>query len=262
MDLQITQLRQELEEQGIIILPGFFDVSLVEHLQHSAKAIFDIQFQHLGIQGDYLSQMITLFEEHLDVFISCGKMIQSGMLELYQLAVHPKLIQLLLDLGLEMPAMCTRPVLFFNHPALAKATHYFQTPLHQDWTSMLSSADSVVVWLPLMDLVHENGPVIFYPGTHKLGPLTDQLANGFAEVDFDRNSFPSLQANLQKGDIAIFSTLLVHESGVIKNNEIRWSCHFRYTNMLAPDFVERGFPHPYIYKPSQELIDQYLKKSS
>ena len=83
-----------------------------------------------------------------------------------------------------------------------------------------------------------------------------------AEVDFDRNSFPTLQANLQKGDIAIFSTLLVHESGVITNNEIRWSCHFRYTNMLSTDFVERGFPHPYIYKPSQELIDQYLKKSS
>jgi hypothetical protein len=26
------------------------------------------------------------------------------------------------------------------------------------------------------------------------------------------------------------------------------------------DFVERGFPSPYINKPSQELIDKYLHK--
>lgn len=261
MENNINQLKQELYDQGIIILPGFFEFELIEQIQKSAKDIFEIQFEYLGIKGDFLLQMVTLFEKHLDVFISCGKMIQSGLIELYQLAVNPKLIQLLKDLGLEMPAMCTRPVLFFNHPSLAKATHYFQTPLHQDWTSMLSSDDSVVIWLPLMNLEHENGPVIFYPGSHKLGPLTDKLENGFAEVDFDRNSFPSIQANLQLGDIAIFSTLLVHESGVIKNNQIRWSCHFRYTNMRSKDFVERGFPHPYIYKPSQELIDQYLKKS-
>jgi ectoine hydroxylase-related dioxygenase (phytanoyl-CoA dioxygenase family) len=169
---------------------------------------------------------------------------------------------LLKDLGLEHPLMCTRPVLFFNHPSLAKSEHFYKTPLHQDWTSMLASDDSVVVWLPLMDLEIEHGPVVFYPGSHKLGPLTDRIENGFAEVDFDRSSYPRVQKAMKLGDVAIFSTLLVHESGKITNNEIRWSCHFRYTNMQDPTFIENGFPHPYIYKPSQELIDKYLHKNS
>jgi ectoine hydroxylase-related dioxygenase (phytanoyl-CoA dioxygenase family) len=255
-------LKKELQEQGLIILPGFFDPQLISQIQQAAKAIFDIQFKRFGIEGDYLTQMQSLFEHHLEEFISCGKMIQSGLVELYQLAVNPDLMALLKDLGLSHPLMCTRPVLFFNHPSLAKSEHFYKTPLHQDWTSMLASDDSVVVWLPLMDLDIAHGPVIFYPGSHKLGPLTDRIENGFAEVDFDRTSYPRVQKSMKLGDVAIFSTLLVHESGVISNGEIRWSCHFRYTNMEDPTFIANGFPHPYIYKPSQELIDKYLHKNS
>jgi hypothetical protein len=255
-------LKKQLQEEGLIILPGFFDPALIGQIQTAAKAVFDIQFKRFGITGDYLSQMQSLFENHLEEFIACGKMIQSGLIELYQLAVNPELMSLFKDLGLSHPLMCTRPVLFFNHPSLAKSEHFYKTPLHQDWTSMLASDDSVVVWLPLMDLDIAHGPVIFYPGSHKLGPLTDRLENGFAEVDFDRTSYPRVQKAMKLGDIAIFSTLLVHESGVITNDEIRWSCHFRYTNMEDPTFIENGFPHPYIYKPSQELIDKYLHKNS
>jgi ectoine hydroxylase-related dioxygenase (phytanoyl-CoA dioxygenase family) len=158
--------------------------------------------------------------------------------------------------------MCTRPVLFFNHPTLAKSEHFYKTPLHQDWGSMLSSSDSLVVWLPLIDVDPQIGSVIFYPGSHLLGPLKNNFDNGFAEVEFDRNLYESVQPSLKIGDIVLFSTLLVHESGEIKNNQIRWSCHFRYTNMKDKTFIENGFPHPYVYKPSQELIDNYLNKFS
>ena len=44
--------------------------------------------------------MTQLFQEHLDTFISCGKLIQTGLIELYQLSVHPELIELVKNLGL------------------------------------------------------------------------------------------------------------------------------------------------------------------
>lgn len=254
-------LKKELQDQGLIIIPNLFDPKVIEQIQLSAKSVFEIQFKHFGIEGDYFNQMQILFENHLDEFVACGKMIQSGLIELYQLAVNPELIDLLKNLGLEHPLMCTRPVLFFNHPTLAKAEHFYKTPLHQDWTSMLASDDSLVVWVPLMDIKFHHGPVVFYPGSHKFGPLTDRIVNGFAEVDFDREKFPCVQKEMNMGDVAIFSTLLVHESGMITNNDIRWSCHFRYTNMVDPTFVANGFPHPYIYKSSQELIDKYLHRN-
>lgn len=244
----------DLKNDGITILRGFFEKETIENLRESAKGVFKIQFEHFGY-SDYESEegfknsMIRLFEEQFDVFQNCGKLIQSGLIELYNIAYNEKLIEELKKLGLENPLVCTRPVLFFNHPDLAKKEQYYKTPMHQDYPSMLSSSDSVVVWIPLVDVSDENGAVIFYPKTHKLGPLTEGLGDsGFAEVQFDKENYEKLQPTLEVGDIAVFSTLLVHQSGDIVNDNIRWSCHFRYTNLNDGDFIERGFPSPYLYK--------------
>lgn len=244
----------DLKTDGITILKGFFERETIENLRESAKGVFKIQFKHFGY-SDYDSDegfkncMVRLFEEQFDTFQNCGKLIQSGLIELYNVAYHTKLIEQLKLFGLENPLVCTRPVLFFNHPKLAKKEQYYKTPMHQDYPSMLSSSDSVVVWIPLMDVSSENGAVAFYPQTHLLGPLTEGLGDsGFAEVKFDKENYERIQPSLEMGDIAVFSTLLVHESGDIVNDEIRWSCHFRYTNLNDDDFIQRGFPSPYIYK--------------
>jgi ectoine hydroxylase-related dioxygenase (phytanoyl-CoA dioxygenase family) len=142
--------------------------------------------------------------------------------------------------------MCTRPVLFFNHPQLAKEEVYYKTPKHQDWPSMEASLNSLVVWVPLVDVNEENGSIIIYPGSHKQGVLPFNVNGGFAEVEYKGES---IQPTMEIGDIAIFSTFLVHKSGDILDNSIRWSCHFRYTDMLENDFIKRGYPNPYIYKP-------------
>jgi ectoine hydroxylase-related dioxygenase (phytanoyl-CoA dioxygenase family) len=58
----------------------------------------------------------------------------------------------------------------------------------------------------------------------------------------------------EQGDALFFSAFLVHRSGTNVTNSIRWSCHFRYNNLDETTFVERGYPHNYIYKPKDELI--------
>jgi hypothetical protein len=242
--------KEQLQEDGIIICKNYFSKDYIEAIREKAKEIFNIQFKRFDyVQDDFQSNMIRLFSEHENDFINCGKIIQQGLIELYRLSVEDRLIQDLKNIGLEFPNLCTRPVLYFNHPKLAKQEVYYKTPLHQDWSSMESSSDSVVIWVPLVDVNEENGAVIFYPKTHKLGALPFQTNGGFAEVQIDENIYAPIQPTLNVGDIAIFSTLLVHKSGDIKNDKIRWSCHFRYTNMLDYDYIQRGFPNPYIYKP-------------
>jgi hypothetical protein len=245
------QRKFELEEEGIVILREFFEPERVSGILKAAQKVFEIQFQRRGYQGTFREKMVQLFHEDQTVFINCGKIIQQGLIELYSIAVDAKLLGELKSLGVEFPNMCTRPVLFFNHPDLAKEEHYYKTPLHQDWPSMQSSLDSLVVWIPLVDVSPENGSVIFYPKTHKLGNLCDSVQGGFAAItETDFSLCPLIQPEMKVGDIAIFSTFLVHRSGDILNDEIRWSCHFRYTNMLDEDFVSRGFPNPYVYAPT------------
>ena len=102
------------------------------------------------------------------------------------------------------------------------------------------------MWVPLVDVNKKNGSIIIYPSSHKNGVLPFKANGGFAQVEYEGES---IQPELEIGDIVIFSTMLVHKSGNILDDSIRWSCHFRYTDMLEQDFINRGYPNPYIYKP-------------
>ena len=238
--------KQLIEEQGYIVLKNFFEKDYIHNLRKKAESIFQIQFDRFGYNEDFESNMIRLFTEHESVFINCGKIIQSGLIELYKLPVEDKLISKVKELGIKFPNLCTRPVLFFNDPKLAKEEVYYKTPPHQDWLSMEPTMNSLVVWVPLVDLGKENGTILIWPGTHKLGPLPFDSVGGFAKVEVEGEF---IQPELEVGDIAIFSTLLIHGSGDILNDTIRWSCHYRYTDMLEQDYIERDFSNPYIYKP-------------
>jgi ectoine hydroxylase-related dioxygenase (phytanoyl-CoA dioxygenase family) len=239
-------MQQQLKEKGYVILKNFFEKDYIDNLRKGAERIFQIQFDRFGYDGEFKDNMIKLFNEHESIFINCGKIIQTGLIELYKLPVEEKLIDTIKNLGIELPNLCTRPVLFFNHPKLAKEEVYYKTPPHQDWSSMLSSMDSLVVWVPLVDVNKENGSILIWPETHKLGPQPYNTVGGFASVKIEGEP---IQFEMEVGDIVIFSTLLIHSSGDITNDTIRWSCHYRFTNMLETNFIERGFPNPYIYKP-------------
>jgi ectoine hydroxylase-related dioxygenase (phytanoyl-CoA dioxygenase family) len=97
------------------------------------------------------------------------------------------------------------------------------------------------------------GALEVVPGSHKLGLLTTDVVNSFGKVErFTNDDFIPVEA--VEGDVLFFSSFLVHRSGVNNTDSIRWSCHFRYNNLDEPTFVERGYPHPYFYKPQDELI--------
>jgi len=247
-------LRNELDKNGYVILRDFINPSEIHYLKKEAEEIFTNQFEHFGypvFQGYkedeiFKNNMIRLFNEHEEVFKNCGKLIQTGLVPLYELSVNPKILDGIQVLGVESPLMCTRPVLYFNHPKLAKSEEYYKSPLHQDWPSMEASMNSLVVWVPLVDVNKDNGSIIIYPGSHKKGVLPFKSVGGFANVEYEGTS---IQPELNVGDICIFSTLLVHKSGDILDDSIRWSCHFRFTDMLCPDFIQRGYPSPYSYTP-------------
>jgi hypothetical protein len=130
--------------------------------------------------------------------------------------------------------------------------------LHQDWRSMQGSLDSVVVWLPLVDVDRALGALEVVPGSHRWGLLAADMADSYghntedAQARIDPGALRSME--LERGDAVFFSAFLVHQSGTNVTEAIRWSCHFRYNNLRDPTFVARGFPHPYLYRPDEALI--------
>jgi len=248
--MNLQEHRENIEQDGITVVRNFFRPQEIKSLRKTAQSVFEQQFDFRKYEGSFTRKIIRLFNEERPAFINCGKIIQQGLIQLHRMAFSSELIDLVKALDVQNPLVCTRPVLFFNHPELAEKEFYYKTPLHQDWPSMQASLNSLVIWVPLVDITEENGGVIFYPGTHKHGVLTYERIGGFAGVD--KPNTESIQPELKIGDIAVFSTFLVHESGQILDNSIRWSCHFRYTDLNDSDLIERGYPNPYIYRPTYE----------
>ena len=116
-----------------------------------------------------------------------------------------------------------------THPKLAKEEFYYKTPPHQDWPSMLSSMDSLVVWVPLVDVNEKNGSILIYPGSHKYGDLSNSVEGGFAKIDgFDSSRFSEIQPELEVGDIITPDMWDYTKDGDEFRNKIRKreSCYF------------------------------------
>jgi hypothetical protein len=238
---------QKYSDDGYLILRRFFDPADVTLVLEEAKVVFDIQCREVMVRD-----MFELFEHDMQRFIYCGKQVQH-LINLHKLSMQDRVVQLLRDIGFGFPNICTRPVIYFNHHRLATKKIYHTVDAHQDWRSMQGSSNAAVIWCPLVDCNIELGALQILPGSHKKGLLTSSIVGGFGMVDVPEGAeWRNLECRV--GDAVIFHSMLVHQSGQHTNNDIRWSAHFRYNDLNDSAFIERGFVHPYIYKPVDELL--------
>ena len=64
----VTQLKNELNENGYIIIKNFFSKDYINTLRNKAEEIFNIQFNKFGYSGNFTDNMIKLFQEEEDMF--------------------------------------------------------------------------------------------------------------------------------------------------------------------------------------------------
>ena len=250
----------DYRENGFVLLKGFFPAEEVVRIYSDAKDVFTLQMRRLGIvrsnapsEQEFEAGMFELFEKDLQAFTNCGKQAQH-LISLHRLSLDERIVSALRELGLTFPNISTRPLLYFNAERLAKKEVYWRLDVHQDWRSMQGSLDSVVVWLPLVDIDKALGALEVYPGSHKRGLLEADLVDGYGHLRGKLDKARLVSVEVERGDALFFSTLLVHQSGTNVSSGIRWSCHFRYNNLREGTFIQRGFPHPYLYKPQSDLI--------
>lgn len=251
------------KKNGYLFLKDFFPKEDIKKVLDDAKGVFLRQF----IEKKYLSKctledisdevfndfLYRLFDEDMECLSNSGKQIQH-LISLHSLSLQNKVIDLLIETGLKTPTISTRPVLYFNHPKLAKQKVFHTVDAHQDWRSMQGSLNSVVIWIPLVDINKDLGALEILPGSHLDGLRTDHVENGFGLVVLSKEEDKLISIEIKTGDALLFSSFLIHQSGHNITNKPRWSCHFRYNDLEDITFINRKYAHPYIYKPTEELI--------
>ena len=166
---------------------------------------------------------------------------------------HPSFMSLvnasyLLDtckaLGLGTPIASTIPLIRIDRPRQDK----FLVPSHQDfWFSMLSKS-AITFWFSLNDIDESHGPLLVFPGSHKLGITRmrrNNNENPFVTIDnYDEQYVEVLAA---PDEILVFSQLLIHKSGANKSHQNRISVQVRYSDLddvsqLKSSFVVNNSP--------------------
>jgi len=254
----MENLGQGFQEYGFARVNGFFTREEVECVRRDAKWVFLKQMASRGLisrsdpdECEFENGMSRYFSEDMPGFINCGKTCQH-LISLHRLSLREDLVSHLISLGLKKPNICTRPVLFFNSKHLAKLDVYYKFPPHQDWRSMQGSLNSVVVWVPLMDVSRELGALEIIPGSHLWGLQESREDGWYRHIEgLPDDEYKSIEMNA--GDVLTFSSFLVHRSGNNITDAIRWSCHFRYNDLEEATFISRKYPNPYHYAPQQEL---------
>jgi phytanoyl-CoA hydroxylase len=244
---------------GYLHLRRFFDRSKIETIRRDALRVFQMQMSirdpsrpAVMQEQEFEQGIFSFFQNDLARFANCGKQIQH-LVSLHRLSLDSRILELLNQLGLAFPNVSTRPVLYFNSRHLATKEVYWRVFAHQDWRSMQGSLNSVVVWLPLHDIDRSLGALEIVPASHRLGLLATEVIERFGKVEgFDDSDFQPVE--VEQGDLLVFSSFLVHRSGTNSTDSIRWSCHFRYNDLAEPTFIERGYPHAYVYHPVDNLL--------
>ena len=258
-------LRSNYINNGYIHLKDFFDKNLIEEVKTDSQFVFYNQFKRCNLtekkideieEDEFNELLFTFFETDLASYINCGKQIQH-LISLHKLSLNDKVQKTLKNLGLQFPNISTRPVTFFNHKKLSKAKFYHTVDPHQDWRSMQGSLNSIVIWVPLMDINKDLGSLKILPKSHKNGLKSGHFNQGFGFVELSEEEKKQLlTVEVKAGDALFFSSFLIHQSGENITNSPRWSSHFRFNDLSEITFVNRGYPHPYIYKPDGNLITE------
>jgi ectoine hydroxylase-related dioxygenase (phytanoyl-CoA dioxygenase family) len=112
------------------------------------------------------------------------------------------------------------------------------------------------VWIALEDIGPDQGPLVYYPGSHKLDELTMGDVEGdyedFVQGVIDREGLEAKTATIRKGEALIWSSNLLHGGSPHNDRSLtRWSqvTHYffegtRYWKPLASDATQRQYWNP------------------
>lgn len=163
--------------------------------------------------------------------------------EFHEFAVQPALTDLTAGV-LGEPVFCHPMHICRISPP---ATSALSTPVHQDYRLIQGTADTLTTWIPLADTPRETGGLRVLAGSHHLGVLPVDRADGpggmAAAIPDDDPRWRTTE--FTAGDVLLFCSLTLHGAVPNRSDRLRLSADFRYQPRTAPVARrERGFaPH-------------------
>jgi ectoine hydroxylase-related dioxygenase (phytanoyl-CoA dioxygenase family) len=105
---------------------------------------------------------------------------------------------------------------------------------HQDHFYVRGNTDIITAWIPMQDVNYVNGCLSIMPGSHLLGPVPHDVQIGKKFVPSSIFGNEIRMVAMTKGDVLIFSSLLLHNGNMNYSPSIRYSMQPRFTPLGQP----------------------------
>ncbi|MCW8130551.1 MAG: phytanoyl-CoA dioxygenase family protein [Planctomycetota bacterium] len=242
-------MQRTFEEQGFVVLKGFFDARVMNAVRAEAEAIAERVVRRFHAEGALPETYADLpFDRRLvPVYRQLGphapalfnqELHTAGFFDFF---FHPGLLDLAESfLGHEVrlyPNYYLRPKI--------PGDDAFRVLWHQDaaYTDSYKAGGDVDVlrtvncWASLVPARRANGCMQFIPGTHRLGlaPYTKQ--KHYLEIDrahLDPHLPRAIDIETDPGDVVLFHNMLFHQGLPNQTETIRWSIDWRYQDATQP----------------------------
>lgn len=259
---ETNALVQFYRENGYVVLKEAASQNNVQTVISEIHRLFKEQLIFLGIQvtkGDsdaaILANAGSLFHHDLNRYKATLRQVNK-LFSVQRLLTSDSIIDFVKALGLEVLSFPTDAVFHCMAGDLLIPNGYMRLIPHQDWPAMQSSLDSVIVWSSLMDVVSEaNFPLEVIPGSHRNGLLPGITNDHVYEVmpsHYDVNDFKPI--SVEKGDVIVFSSFLIHRTGKGEADRIRFACSTRYENVVETTNIQRAYPSIH-----RRIVDREIK---
>jgi len=237
MQLTSEQLAQ-FHKDGFIVLRGFLDAKMCDNILRMAQIHLDAKIEPIETEIGYDNRdkeyrtSVTDYSSHSEEKIITVRRLRQVYNRdalfrawMENIKIRPMLQQVLDDQVVITTA---------HHNSIMTKMPFYSTATawHQDRRYWRYNDDNLVsIWLALDSETSENGVLEFIPGSHKMHFNTEQFDEKeyFSEVNEENQKLIStkVSTDLQKGDVVLFHSLLLHRAN--KNSTNKPKISFVYT---------------------------------
>lgn len=259
-------MKNKFYSNGFILKKKLLSKKITQQIILDIHQVFKNKLEYDGFDFTIKKGIIEsedLFEyykKNKEGYIGCMRVIQK-IPSIYSLSTSKKILNTLRKIGLKEPIVSQEPLTMLNNKNTSRKVSDWKTPSHQDWRSRQGSLNSVVVWIGLVDITPDIGPVQIIPESHKRGLIPAEKDEWFMKIKesyLKEEDF--LSVPIEAGDAIIFSQLLVHRSGNNISNKFRYSLQYRYDDLLETSYLKRNYPNSRGSLPSTKLITPNFPK--
>jgi phytanoyl-CoA hydroxylase len=155
--------REDWDRDGYALVRGAIPQNLLKDFERQLKELWQnpgacqMEVERVGITTMEHAKTLDLSHHHYRIIE-----IQNHLSSAREIVNHPSIIQGFISLFGREPAFCQS--LTFEWPS--------EQPLHQDWCFVSTCAPDVPnlagVWVAIDKVEPDNGPLLYYPGSHRI----------------------------------------------------------------------------------------------